>query len=147
MTKFLIARTRDEAGGFIAKTLFFGLGGLMLIGVVGSASSSSDSSSAGSSAGGSAGSSSSSFSSSPAMAFEMCKDSVKNKLKAPSTATFRNFYQKDGEVVVSGSAGSYRIVSTVDAQNSFGAKIRSSFSCLASYKGADRWSVSSTLID
>lgn len=77
---------------------------------------------------------------SPGLAFEMCKTFVKRQLKAPSTATFRNFYDDDGEVSATGSGdGPYRIVSTVDSENGFGAKIRSRFSCTVSHTGGDSW--------
>lgn len=83
---------------------------------------------------------------SPAMAFEMCKGFVKNQLKAPSTATFRNFYQEDGEVRVAGSgAGPYTVRSTVDSQNGFGAEIRSNFTCTVTATG-DTWRASSVLV-
>ena len=51
----------------------------------------------------------------------IAQDAVKNKLKAPSTADFDNLKvvkSKDGSVLISG---------TVDAQNSFGAKLRRGF--------------------
>lgn len=51
----------------------------------------------------------------------IAQNAVKNKLKAPSTADFDNLKvlkDKSGSVLISG---------TVDAQNSFGAKIRNSF--------------------
>jgi hypothetical protein len=83
---------------------------------------------------------------SPGMAFEMCKDFVKARLKAPSTATFRNFYEDDGEVRVTGSgAGPYTIQSTVDSQNGFGAKIRSNFSCTVTATG-DTWHASNVSV-
>lgn len=51
----------------------------------------------------------------------IAQDAVKARLKAPSTANFDNWKvlkSKDGTVLITG---------TVDAQNSFGAKIRNSF--------------------
>lgn len=78
---------------------------------------------------------------SPDMAFEMCKTFVERQLKAPSTATFRNYYENDGEVNVTGDGdGPYTVVSTVDAENSFGAKIRNSFVCTVTHEsGTDTW--------
>lgn len=51
----------------------------------------------------------------------IAQDAVKNKLKAPSTADFDNLK------VLKDKSGSVLITGTVDAQNSFGAKIRNSF--------------------
>lgn len=70
-------------------------------------------------------------------AFDACKGFVKSQLKAPSTAKFRNFYEKDGEVLVTGTGdGPYTVTSTVDSQNSFGAKLRSSFTCTVTLTGS-----------
>ena len=55
-------------------------------------------------------------------AVDQCKDWVKEKLKAPATADF------SGERV-SGSGGDYTIAGAVDSENSFGAKIRSTWVC------------------
>lgn len=52
---------------------------------------------------------------------------VKKQLKAPSTATFPNF--GDEEVVVAGDERRYSVFAYVDAENSFGAKIRSKYMC------------------
>jgi hypothetical protein len=63
-------------------------------------------------------------------AFEICKEFVKDRLKSPSSAVFRNFYQDDGEVVVRGAGnGPYTVRSTVNSENSLGAMLRSSFIC------------------
>lgn len=51
----------------------------------------------------------------------IAQNAVKNKLKAPSTADFDNLK------VMKDKSGSVLITGTVDAQNSFGAKIRNSF--------------------
>lgn len=53
---------------------------------------------------------------------DQCKDWVKEKLKAPATADF-------SDERVSGSAGDYTIAGAVDSENSFGAKIRSTWVC------------------
>lgn len=71
-----------------------------------------------------------------AEAFEICKGFVKDRLKAPSTAKFRNFYEDDGEVLVTGFGnGPYEVVSTVDAENSFGGKLRNRFTCSITLSG------------
>lgn len=73
-------------------------------------------------------------------AFEVCKDFVKDRLKSPGSATFRNQFEDDGEVVVTGSGrGPYTIVSTVDSENSFGASLRSRFTCTVTNTDGDNW--------
>lgn len=70
-------------------------------------------------------------------AFEICKKFVKDRLKAPTTATFRNYFEKDGEVLVTAAPdGSYVVASSVDSENSFGAKIRSRFVCQVTPDGS-----------
>lgn len=73
-------------------------------------------------------------------AFEICKEFVTDRLKAPGSATFRNYYQDDGEVQVSGSGdGPYEVVSSVDSENSFGASLRIGFTCTVTNTGGDHW--------
>jgi hypothetical protein len=63
-------------------------------------------------------------------AFSVCKDLVKDQLRAPGTAVFRDYFEDDGEVRVTGSGeGPYTVTSTVDSENGFGALLRSSFVC------------------
>lgn len=79
-------------------------------------------------------------------AIEQCKESVLNKLKAPATASFPSiredeFYSgKDvyGDPFV-------KIVSYVDAQNSFGANIRTEFSCRSVKTGDGEWQTTSSI--
>ena len=81
-------------------------------------------------------------------AFDICKSFVKDRLKAPSTAKFRNFFQDDGEVSVSGYGdGPYTVISSVDSQNGFGAQIRSSFTCTVTNTSGDSWHLDSISID
>lgn len=73
-------------------------------------------------------------------AFDVCTEFVKDQLKAPGTAEFRNPYEDDGEVTITGAGdGPYTVRSTVDAQNGFGAQLRNSFSCTVSYTGDSNW--------
>lgn len=73
-------------------------------------------------------------------AFDVCTKFVKDRLKAPSTAKFRNFFEKDGEVVVTSTDGvTFVVASTVDAQNSFGAMLRTSFVCTVINTGGSNW--------
>lgn len=76
----------------------------------------------------------------PITAYVMCKGFVENRLKAPATAEFSGY----GSSTVSRvSPNQFRVAGTVDAQNSFGAKIRNRFSCDLSYDPAsDKWTAS-----
>jgi hypothetical protein len=58
-----------------------------------------------------------------------CRGWVKGQLKAPSGADF------SGESVTPNGGGQYTVTGYVDAQNSFGAKIRAPFTCVATYSG------------
>jgi hypothetical protein len=81
-------------------------------------------------------------------AFNSCKDFVKRRLKSPSSATFRNYFQHDGEVVVTGVGdGPYVVRSSVDSENSFGAKLRSDFVCTVTYAGDDNWRLAGLTLD
>jgi hypothetical protein len=51
----------------------------------------------------------------------VCEDFVKDRLKAPSTAEF--------ETSVTGFGPEYTVTGTVDAENSFGARLRNQFTC------------------
>lgn len=66
----------------------------------------------------------------------MSHDFVKNQLKAPSTAKFPWY---DDSCVDSLGNSRYRVTSYVDAQNSFGAMLRSNYICELEYVGNDKW--------
>lgn len=53
----------------------------------------------------------------------LCEDAVKNRLKAPATAVFSGFEKEEMDSHLTAVRG------YVDAENGFGAKIRSSFKC------------------
>lgn len=73
-------------------------------------------------------------------AFDICTKFVKDRLKAPSSAKFRNFFEDDGEVTVTGSGdGPFVVRSTVDSENSFGAQIRGDFVCTVRNTGDSNW--------
>ena len=75
----------------------------------------------------------------PGIAAFRCQDFVKGQLKAPSTAQFPNPYSA-GTTVVRVAPGHYRVTSYVDAQNSFGAQIRTPFICeVKKVPGGDQW--------
>jgi hypothetical protein len=72
-------------------------------------------------------------------AFDVCTQFVKDRLRAPATAEFRNFFQNDGEVMVTHTAGTYTVRSTVDSENGFGASIRSDFTCKVRHVSGTQW--------
>lgn len=68
-----------------------------------------------------------------------CRGMVQDKLKAPSTANF------SGEGA-SGSGNSWTVTGSVDSQNSFGAQIRSSYTCSLTYSPSDhQWNGSASV--
>jgi hypothetical protein len=72
------------------------------------------------------------------MAEEQCKDWVKEQLKAPSTAEFEN--------VSSTGSDPYTVTGDVDAQNGFGAQIRTTWTCDIHTEG-DYWKGHATLLE
>lgn len=66
------------------------------------------------------------------LAWVACKDAIKAQLKAPSTAEFPSFDPAFATVRTS----SVTIVSYVDAENSFGAKLRQDWRCEVDYDAA-----------
>lgn len=67
------------------------------------------------------------------MAFIQCKNYVRNHLKAPSTADFPFIDNMTSDI----GNGVYVVNSYVDAQNGFGAMIRSTYQCKVQYIGGD----------
>lgn len=67
-------------------------------------------------------------------AIVVCEDFVEDRLKAPATADF-----SDEEATL--LAGSWTVTGNVDAENSFGAKIRESFSCVVKHTGDDNYTL------
>jgi hypothetical protein len=81
-------------------------------------------------------------------AFTVCKDFVEDRLKAPATAKFRNFFQDDGEVRVSDSGdGTFVVTSTVDSQNGFGALVRTGFICIVATEDGERFRLVDLALD
>jgi len=62
----------------------------------------------------------------------MCQGAVRDRLKAPAGAEFQAPRHADITRLTDG----YKIVSYVDASNSFGAKIRTAYTCLVGTSGA-----------
>ena len=73
------------------------------------------------------------------MAAIMCEDYVKQRLTSPGSADFASLLS--GEVRIDSlGGGRYKVHSYVDAQNSFGALLRSQFVCrIAKVPGGDEW--------
>lgn len=72
----------------------------------------------------------------------MTQQFVADRLKSPSSADFGGLfsdYQDPDEVVTALGGGEFRVVAWVDAENSFGANIRTHFVCELKYIGNDRW--------
>lgn len=63
---------------------------------------------------------------SPSLAYVYCKNFVENELRAPSTADFPTY--NDAFVDTIGN-GRYDVFAYVDAENGFGALVRTDFSC------------------
>jgi hypothetical protein len=68
-------------------------------------------------------------------AMDVCEQFVSERLKAPSTADFE--YVDPDDVARSGSR--FTIVSAVDAENGFGAMIRTDYICEVRHVSGDRW--------
>jgi len=74
----------------------------------------------------------------------MAQQFVKESLKAPSTADFGSVfgdYQNPSNAVSQFPDKTYQVKIWVDAQNSFGAKIRSHFTLHLRYDGNQRWTL------
>lgn len=78
--------------------------------------------------------SSSSSSTNKFMAYSYAEDFVEKQLKSPSTAKFPKVVEKDSHITELGN-NRYKINSWVDSQNSFGATIRTRFSCIIIFDG------------
>jgi hypothetical protein len=78
-------------------------------------------------------------------AYVQAKTFIRQQLKAPATAEFPSRLWNDGEVhVVSIQNGAYRVSAWVEAQNAFGAKLRTNWSCELKKESpdSDSWRVS-----
>lgn len=64
----------------------------------------------------------------------ICHDFVKDVLKSPSTADF-------SDESFTGSSPVWTVRGQVDSENSFGAKVRSSYVCKVKSTGAEKWTL------
>ncbi|MEQ2356445.1 hypothetical protein GSF04_20910 [Pseudoalteromonas sp. A22] len=84
-------------------------------------------------------------------AYFTCQDGVKRKLKTPSTASFSSISESNVTQLRIGRRGGkdeiqFLVVGYVDAQNSFGAKLRNNFTCKATGQTGDLWRIDSLYI-
>jgi len=70
-------------------------------------------------------------------AYVACKDLVRDKLKAPQSADFPRITQSQ---ITYEEKGTFIVLSSVTAQNSFGANLKKSFVCETTYDAdSDEW--------
>jgi len=85
----------------------------------------------------------------PTDASVMCEYFVKKQLKAPSTAKFPHYWEL--EITTYGKnegvKDAFRVKGYVDAQNGFGAMIRSNYICDVQYIGNDNWNLINLTIE
>ena len=74
----------------------------------------------------------------------MAQKFMKNRLKAPATAEFQSF--TDAEVN-SFPGDEFKVSTYVDAQNAFGAKIRTKYIAHLKYIGDDKWTLVELVTD
>lgn len=75
----------------------------------------------------------------------MCRQFMEDSLKAPATAKFSNSQQQSATALGNSTwsvSGGY-----VDSENSFGANIRTRFSCTVRHTGGDSWRLESLQTD
>lgn len=77
-------------------------------------------------------------------AYTMCKHFTEQRLKAPSTATWPWRYD---DVTSDLGGGIFRVQTYVDAQNGFGAMIRSNVDCTVKFIENGRWHLENLQID
>ena len=73
-------------------------------------------------------------------AFVMCQDPVRGQLRAPSTAEFP-YTTAPGVSVAHLGDGVYKVNAFVDAQNGFGAMLRTSWTCEIAENSNQTWSL------
>lgn len=82
----------------------------------------------------------------PYAAFAMSKVFIKEKLKAPASASFPRLSEPDVHVTTLGGCA-FTVKAYVDAQNDYGAKLRSVYSMHLTYSaGDDMWSATNIVL-
>ncbi len=76
-------------------------------------------------------------------AFDVCTRLVKQQLKSPGNAIFRDPTAENGDTTFTPSRGGnvYAISSSVDIEHGVGPTLRSMFNCTATHVEGDAWSV------
>lgn len=69
-------------------------------------------------------------------AWVVCENFVEDRLRAPATADFPCCYS---DFVTHEGGGVYRAEAYVDAENAFGAMLRSDFTCTVEHRSSGRW--------
>jgi hypothetical protein len=77
-------------------------------------------------------------------AWVICQDFVEDRLTAPSTAEYPAGYS---QYTTSLGDRTFRVDAYVDAENSFGAMIRTDFTCTVRYQGSETWRLVSLEFD
>ena len=70
------------------------------------------------------------------VALALCQEVVRGQLKAPSSATFAKASES---IMIESSPGMWLVSSWVDSQNSFGAMLRTMWTCQIAYTGNGNW--------
>jgi major membrane immunogen (membrane-anchored lipoprotein) len=81
-------------------------------------------------------------------AYEACKHFVSNQLKAPATASYPNFFTNTTDITLNDNGGgAFEVLSQVDSDNGFGAKLRSTFDCnVTTSDGGKNWQDAGTTV-
>ena len=81
------------------------------------------------------------------LAYNITEDWVKQRLKAPSTAEFPGIFDGKADHIQRLDDNKYRIHSWVDAQNAFGAQIRTHWEAVVQQTGEYDWKLFSLKIE
>ena len=72
-------------------------------------------------------------------ATQACEDKLRASLKAPATAQFSGIDASPSDATQAADGRGWYVTGNVDAQNSFGALIRSTWTCYAYQRGDKSW--------
>lgn len=67
-------------------------------------------------------------------AYIMCQEFVRDRLKAPASAEFPRYTRAD----IVNTENRWKVEGWVDAENSFGARVRTSYYCILTYSAGDQ---------
>lgn len=82
-------------------------------------------------------------------AYEACKHFVNEQLKSPATASYPNFFTNTTDIhLTDKGSGAFEVLSQVDSENGFGAKLRSFFDCnVPTADGGKNWTDQGTTVN